>query len=104
MAYVSLCTYLNSQETDPDENINKIIIAIINSIEKTCQCGFSRQSFNDIKTTAAFQCSDDSPTAVTFRGELGAALRANGPQLIAYLTVDMYKPHYSSSKFITDCM
>ena len=87
IACISLCTYLKpfSQEIDPDEKINDIITAIINSIEEICQCGFSVQSFNDIDTTAAFQCFDDSPTAVTFRGELGAALRANSSQLITYL-------------------
>ena len=36
-------------------------------------------------TTAGFQCFDESPTAVTFRGELSAALTANSTQLISYI-------------------
>ena len=36
-------------------------------------------------TTAGFQCFDKSPTAVTFRGELGAALTANSTQLASYI-------------------
>ena len=35
--------------------------------------------------TAGFQCFDQSPTAVTFRGEIGPSLTANSSQLISYL-------------------
>ena len=54
------------------------------SIDEICQCGFSQQSLHNVDTTIGFQCFDESPTTVTFRGESGAALIANSTQLISY--------------------
>ena len=54
-------------------------------MDELCQCGFSRETFRNIDITAGFQCYDQSPTAVTFRGELGPSLTANSSQLISYL-------------------
>ena len=54
-------------------------------MNELCQCGFSRETFRNIDITAGFQCYDQSPTAVTFRGEIGPSLSANSSQLISYL-------------------
>ena len=58
---------------------------IISAVDEICQCGFSRETFHNADTTAAFQCFDNSPTAVTFRGEIGAALTDNSSQVISYM-------------------
>ena len=52
-------------------------------MDDLCQCGFSGKTFHD--TTARFQCFDNSPTAVTFRGEIGSTMGANSPQVISYM-------------------
>ena len=54
-------------------------------MDEICQCGFSRETFHNVDTTAAFQCFDNSPTAVTFRGVIGVALTANSSQVISYM-------------------
>ena len=54
-------------------------------MDEICQCGFSRETFQNVDTTAVFQCFDISPTAVTFRGEIGVALTANSSQVISYM-------------------
>ena len=54
-------------------------------MDEICQCGFSHETFYNVDTTAAFQCFDNSPTAVTFRGEIGVALTANCSQIISYI-------------------
>ena len=59
--------------------------SVTSAVEEICQCGFSRETFHNVDTTAAFQCFDNSPTAVTFRGEIGAALTANSSQVISYM-------------------
>ena len=51
-------------------------------MDEICQCGFSRNTFHNVDTTAAFQCFDNSPTAVTFHGEIVAA---NSSQVISYM-------------------
>ena len=59
--------------------------SVTSAVDEICQCGFSRETFHNVDTTAAFQCFDNSPTAVTFRGEIGAALTANSFQVISYM-------------------
>ena len=59
--------------------------SVTSAVEEICQCGFSRETFHNADTTSAFQCFDNSPTAVTFRGEIGAALTANSSQVISYM-------------------
>ena len=54
-------------------------------MDEVCQCGFSSANFRNVGITAAFQCFEKSPTTVTFRGEIGAALRANTSQVISYM-------------------
>ena len=73
------------QEIDPVEKTEGLINSVTKAINELCQCGFSQQTFYDIDTTAGFQCFDESPTTVTFRGELGAALTANSTQLVSYI-------------------
>ena len=50
-----------------------------------CQCELSSKTFHNVDTTAAFQCFDNSPTAVTFRGEIGSTMGANSSQVISYM-------------------
>ena len=52
-------------------------------MDDLCQCGFSGKTFHD--TTATFQCFDNSPTAVTFRGEIGSTMGAYSSQVISYI-------------------
>ena len=59
--------------------------SVTSAVDEICQYGFSRETFHNVDTTAAFQCFDNSPTAVTFRGEIGAALTANSSQVISYM-------------------
>ena len=59
--------------------------SVTSAVDEICQCGFSRKSFHNVDTTAAFQCFDNSPTAVTFRGEIGVALTANSSEVISYM-------------------
>ena len=59
--------------------------SVTSAVDEICQCGFSRETFHNVDTTAAFQCFDNSPTAVTFRGEIGAVLTANSSQVISYM-------------------
>ena len=73
------------QEIDSAEKKEGLLIGVTRALDEICQCGFSREAFHDIDITAGFQCFDESPTAVTFRGEIGAALTANSSQLISYL-------------------
>ena len=54
-------------------------------MDEICQCGFSRETFHNVDITGAFQCFEKSPTTVTFRGEIGPALRANASQVISYM-------------------
>ena len=54
-------------------------------MDEICQCGFSRETFHNADATAAFQCFDNSPNAITFRGEIGVALTANSSQVISYM-------------------
>ena len=54
-------------------------------MEGLCKCGFSRDAFYDIDATTGFQCFDESPTAVTFRGKIRALARANISQLLSYI-------------------
>ena len=54
-------------------------------MDEICQCGFSSKAFHNVDTTAAFQCFDNSPTAVTFRGEIGSTMAANRSQVISYM-------------------
>ena len=54
-------------------------------MNEICQCGFSSKSFHNVDTTAAFQCFDNSPTAVTFRGEIGSTRAATSSQVISYM-------------------
>ena len=59
--------------------------SITSAVDEICQCGFSRETLHNADTTAAFQCFDNSPTSVTFRGEIGVALTANSSQVISYM-------------------
>ena len=49
-------------------------------MDDLCQCGFSGKTFH-----ATFQCFDKSPTAITFRGEIGSTVGANSSQVISYM-------------------
>ena len=59
--------------------------SVTSAVNEICHCGFSGQIIHD--TTATFQCFDNSPTAVTFRGEIGSTVGANSSQLqvISYM-------------------
>ena len=59
--------------------------SVISALDEICQCGFSRETFHNADATAAFQCFDYSPNAITFRGEIGVALTANSSQVISYM-------------------
>ena len=52
-------------------------------MDDLCQCRFSGKTFHD--TTATFQCFNNSPTAVTFRGEIGSTMGAYSSQVISYM-------------------
>ena len=52
-------------------------------MDDLCQCGFSGKTFHD--STATFQCFDNSPTAVTFRGDIGSTMGAYSSQVISYM-------------------
>ena len=73
------------QETDPTEKKEDLLNSIASAVDEICQCGFSSKIFYNVDTTAAFQCFDNSPTAVTFRGEIGSAMAANSSQVISYM-------------------
>ena len=73
------------QEIDPAEKKEDVLNSVTSAVDEICQCGFSRETFHNVDTIAAFQCFDNSPTAVTFRGEIGAALTANSSQVISYM-------------------
>ena len=73
------------QEIDSALKKEGLLIGVTRALDEICQCGFFREAFHDVDITAGFQCFDESPTAVTFRGEIGAALTANSSQLISYL-------------------
>ena len=73
------------QETDPTEKKEDLLNSITSAVDEICQCGFSGKSFHNVDTTAAFQCFDDSPTAVTFRGEIGSTMAATSSQVISYM-------------------
>ena len=77
--------YLSLQEIQPTEKKEQVITSVTTAVDELCQCGFSRETFHNIDVTAGFQCYDQSPTAVTFRGEIGPSLTANSSQLISYL-------------------
>ena len=70
------------QETQPGEKKDAIIDSVTRTVDETCQCGFSQESFQDIDATAGFQCFVESPTAVTFRAKIASA---NSEQLISYI-------------------
>ena len=73
------------QEIELNEKKEAVIASVIKAVNELCKCVFSRETFYDIDITAGFQCFDQSPTAVTFRGEIGPSLTANSSQLISYL-------------------
>ena len=68
-----------------NEKKEAVIASVTKAVNELCKCGFSRETFYDIDITAGFQCFDQSPTAVTFRGEIGPSLTANSSLLISYL-------------------
>ena len=76
---------MSLQEIQADQKLDAVVSGVIFAVNGSCQCGFSRETFHNIDATAGFQCFENSPTAVTFRGEIGPALAANSPQLISYL-------------------
>ena len=73
------------QEIDLATKEEEFLSSVTRAMDEICQCGFSREIFHNVDGTAAFQCSEESPTTVTFRGEIGAALRANTSQVISYM-------------------
>ena len=68
-----------------NEKKEAVIASVIKAVNELCKCVFSRETFYDIDITAGFQCFDQSPTAVTFRGQIGPSLTANSSLLISYL-------------------
>ena len=71
------------QEIDPTKKKEDLLNSVTSAVDDLCQCGFSGKTFHD--TTATFQCFDNSPTAVTFRGEIGSTMGANNSQVISYM-------------------
>ena len=65
-----------------NEKKEAVIASVTKAVNELCLCGFSPKTFY---STAGFQCYDQSPTAVTFRGEIGPSLTANSSQLISYI-------------------
>ena len=76
---------LSLQEIQPNEKREAVINSVTLAVDELCQCGFSRETFLNIDVTTGFQCFDESPNAVTFRGEIGPSLTASSSQLISYL-------------------
>ena len=74
-----------SQEIDLDTKNEGFLSSVTSGMDEVCQCGFSLETFHNVNITAAFQCFEKSPTTVTFRGEIGAALRANTSQVITHM-------------------
>ena len=70
------------QEMELNEKKEVVITIVIKAVNELCKCVFFR---DDIDITAGFQCFDQSPNAVTFRGEIGLSLTANSSQVISYL-------------------
>ena len=68
-----------------NEKKEAVIASVTKAVNELCKCGFSRETFYDIDITAGFQCFDQSPAAVTFRGVIGPSLTANSSLLISYL-------------------
>ena len=73
------------QEIDSATKKEGYLGSVTSSMDEFCQCGFSPETFRNVDSNAAFQCFENSPTTVTFRGEIGAALRANTSQVISYM-------------------
>ena len=73
------------QEIDPTKKKEDLLNSVTSAVDNLCQCEFSGKTFHDVDTTAAFQCFDNSPTAVTFRGEIGSTMGVNSSQVISYM-------------------
>ena len=73
------------QEIDSATKKEEFLSRVTSAMDEVCQCGFFHEIFRNVDSTAAFQCFENSPTTVTFRGEIGAALRANTSQVISYM-------------------
>ena len=91
VSFFSFCIYTciyvipNIQEIQPGEKKDSVIDSMTRAVEEICQCGFSREAFQDIDTTAGFQCFDESPSAVTFRAVIMDLPLVSSSQLISYI-------------------
>ena len=77
--------FVSMQEIGSAIKKEEFLSSVTRAMDEICQCGFSRETFHNVDITGAFQCFEISPTTVTFRGEIGAALRANTSQVISYM-------------------
>ena len=68
------------QEKDPAGKKEDMLNSVISAVDGICQCELSRETFYNV----VFHCFDTT-TAVTFRGEVGAAVKANSSQVISYM-------------------